>query len=142
MCLLVQAIFIPVVGILGNDYDRILLICIGSVVWGAMSTGFGFARDLKQVSLLYASHLMALLPAGKACDILRDVAVTFQLHNALHLVAVLSAWQGGDMLKNLRTTSLNCTQEEQPFTHADMTGDVRRLMSPDPNGIRGRQSHI
>ena len=47
---LVQAIFIPVVGILGNDFDRILLICIGSVIWGAMSTGFGFARDLKQVS--------------------------------------------------------------------------------------------
>ena len=47
--MLLQAVFIPVVGILGNDFDRVLLICIGSVVWGAMSTGFGFARDLKQV---------------------------------------------------------------------------------------------
>lgn len=48
-CIFMQAMFIPAVGILGNDFDRILLICIGSVIWGGMSVGFGFARDLKQV---------------------------------------------------------------------------------------------
>ena len=45
-----QAIFIPAVGIMGNDFDRVILICIGSLCWGGMSVGFGFARDLKQVS--------------------------------------------------------------------------------------------
>lgn len=45
-----QAIFVPAVGIMGNDFDRVILICIGSLCWGGMSVGFGFARDLKQVS--------------------------------------------------------------------------------------------
>ena len=90
---LVQAIFIPVVGILGNDYDRILLICIGSVVWGAMSTGFGFARDLKQVGLLHALHLADLLSAGRAGGMLKDTAAGSQLHTggrALHLCTPMS----------------------------------------------------
>ena len=39
----------PFVGILGNDVDRVLLICIGSIIWGGMSVGFGFARNLPQV---------------------------------------------------------------------------------------------
>ena len=77
--LLAQAIFIPVVGILGNDYDRILLICIGSVIWGAMSTGFGFARDLKQVRLLCTLQLVALQSAEQAGDMLKDITATFQL---------------------------------------------------------------
>ena len=59
--MLMQAIFIPAVGILGNDFDRILLICIGSVIWGGMSVGFGFARDLKQVG-------QACALVSKHCD--------------------------------------------------------------------------
>lgn len=57
--LFMQAIFIPAVGILGNDYDRVGLICIGSLVWGAMSVGFGFAHDLKQVRLPVQIHRLS-----------------------------------------------------------------------------------
>lgn len=44
-----QAIFIPFVGILGNEFNRVALIAIGSLWWGAMSVGFGFAANLAQV---------------------------------------------------------------------------------------------
>lgn len=45
----VQAIFIPFVGILGNECNRIALIGIGSLWWGGMSVGFGFAHSFQQV---------------------------------------------------------------------------------------------
>ena len=50
LLLTMQAIFVPAVGIMGNDFDRVILICVGSLCWGGMSVGFGFARNLKQVS--------------------------------------------------------------------------------------------
>ena len=61
--LTLQAIFVPFVGILGNDVDRVLLICIGSIIWGGMSVGFGFARNLPQVrkSLCFSSSLYAFI---------------------------------------------------------------------------------
>ena len=45
----VQAIFIPFVGILGNECNRIFLIAIGSLWWGGMSIGFGFAHRFQEV---------------------------------------------------------------------------------------------
>ncbi len=57
-----QAIFIPFVGILGNECNRIALIGIGSLWWGGMSVGFGFAHSFQQVwpSVNQASMLNAL----------------------------------------------------------------------------------
>lgn len=51
-----QAIFIPFVGILGNEFNRVILIAIGSLWWGAMSIGFGFAHSLVQVIPWLPTH--------------------------------------------------------------------------------------
>ncbi len=48
--------FIPVVGILGNEFNRVVIIAIGTLVWGGMSVGFGFAHNLSQVIPLTAAH--------------------------------------------------------------------------------------
>ena len=62
-----QAIFVPAVGIMGNDFDRVILICIGSLCWGGMSVGFGFARDLKQVSQNASNTLHMYTSADSLC---------------------------------------------------------------------------
>lgn len=67
--LTLQAIFVPFVGILGNDVDRVLLICIGSIIWGGMSVGFGFARNLPQVrkSLGSSSSQYPFMNPSRSC---------------------------------------------------------------------------
>lgn len=45
-----QAVCIPFVGVIGNLYNRLILIAIGTVIWGAMSVGMGFAANYQEVS--------------------------------------------------------------------------------------------
>ena len=47
--LLLQALFVPVVGILGNEFNRVYIIAVGNLFWGGMSVGFGFSRNLTEV---------------------------------------------------------------------------------------------
>lgn len=49
LCMHLQAVCIPFVGIVGNVYNRIYLIVAGTLVWGAMSTGMGFATNYREV---------------------------------------------------------------------------------------------
>ena len=45
-----QAVCIPFVGVIGNLYNRLILIAIGTVIWGAMSVGMGFAANYQEAS--------------------------------------------------------------------------------------------
>jgi hypothetical protein len=40
---------VPFVGIAGNLYNRIYLIGVGTLLWGAMSLGMGFSKDYASV---------------------------------------------------------------------------------------------
>ena len=41
----------PFVGILGNLYNRVFMITAGTILWGAMSSGMGFAYNYAEVQL-------------------------------------------------------------------------------------------
>ena len=44
-----QAVLVPVVGSVGNLYNRIFMISIGTILWGAMLTGMGFSQKYAEV---------------------------------------------------------------------------------------------
>ena len=58
-----QAVLVPFVGILGNLYNRVILIAAGTILWGAMSSGMGFANNYAEVQL-YSPHSTHSLPVA------------------------------------------------------------------------------
>lgn len=54
-----QAVLVPFVGILGNLYNRVFMISAGTILWGAMASGMGFANNYAEVPLLH-SHRACL----------------------------------------------------------------------------------
>lgn len=49
LCSCMQAICIPFVGIAGDACNRIALIVAGTIIWGSMSVGMGFAANYAEV---------------------------------------------------------------------------------------------
>ncbi|BDA40595.1 hypothetical protein COCOBI_01-2480 [Coccomyxa sp. Obi] len=92
---LVQAIFIPFVGILGNECNRIALIAIGSLWWGGMSVGFGFAHSFQQAVIwaaLSGVGLALVLPCVQA--IIAELYTAFERGRAFGFLFTVSALGG------------------------------------------------
>ncbi len=45
----VQALFSPFTGILGDKFNRIIIIAIGTFLWGIMTAAIGLSTTLPQV---------------------------------------------------------------------------------------------
>ncbi|EIE26753.1 MFS general substrate transporter [Coccomyxa subellipsoidea C-169] len=92
---LVQAIFIPFVGILGNECNRIFLIAIGSLWWGGMSIGFGFAHRFQEATIwaaLSGVGLALVLPCVQA--IIAELYTAFERGRAFGFLFTVSALGG------------------------------------------------
>ena len=56
-----QAVCIPFVGVIGNLCNRLILIAVGTMIWGAMSVGMGFAANFQEVSPVFFRATSSLL---------------------------------------------------------------------------------
>ncbi|CAL5221084.1 g3211 [Coccomyxa viridis] len=57
---IVQAILVPFVGILGNLYNRVFMISAGTILWGAMASGMGFANNYAEAAAWCALNGLGL----------------------------------------------------------------------------------
>jgi MFS family permease len=55
-----QACLVPFVGIAGNMYNRMHLIGIGTILWGAMSLGMAFSHNYATVRIQHSTDRLVV----------------------------------------------------------------------------------
>ncbi|CAL5221985.1 g4269 [Coccomyxa viridis] len=103
---LVQALFSPFTGILGDKYNRIIIVAVGTFLWGIMTAAIGLSTTLPQAMAWAAFNgvgLAFVLPCAQS--ILADYYIPEQRGRAFGFMFTLAAL--GSMAGGFFATSIS-----------------------------------
>lgn len=105
---LVQALSSPVSGILGDRYDRTLVVAVGCCLWGLMTSALGFVTSLNQAMIACALNgfgLSLVVPA--IASLIADTSTIQSRGRAFGIMGTTSSL--GAMLGALFATNVGAT---------------------------------
>lgn len=105
-----QALASPAAGILGHRFNRITVLSIGAVIWGAMTFGFGFTTSVAAALPLWACNglgLSLLIPCSQSLTAdYNPEARRGRAFGLLHLVGATGALVGALFATNVGHLSI------------------------------------